>query len=116
MLLLQEEHLALLGVPEEHLHVERLAEVLLAVLPHLVQLGPAVLQRLQTLPQEHVLGVVVGRGDVLGRDVLAVLHHLRESELMNVVYRSSFVEMHTPRLALVSLKNSMEHCHLSNLI
>ena len=34
----------------------------LPVLPHLVDLLPPVLECLQPLPQEHVLGVVEGRG------------------------------------------------------
>merc|ERR1719376_231923 len=49
--------------------------MLLAVLPHLVQLLPSILESLEPLSQEHVLSVVLGC-DVLSRDTLSVLHHL----------------------------------------
>lgn len=75
VLLVGEQHLGLLGVAQKHLQVERLREELLAVLPHLVQLLPAVAQRLEPLAQEHVLRVV-GRG-LLAGDALAVVHHAR---------------------------------------
>ena len=49
MFLLGEEDFGLFGVAQEHLQVERLAEQLLAVLPHLQQLMPAVVQGSQAL-------------------------------------------------------------------
>ena len=73
VLLLAEQHLGLLGVAVEHLQVEALAEQLLPVLPHLVDLGPAVLERVEALAEEHVLRVV--EGGRVGRHLLAVLHH-----------------------------------------
>lgn len=73
-LLLCKDDLGLSCVAVEHLQRQRLAEQLLPVLPHLLQLGPAVLQRLEPLAQEHVLRVVLRRR--LRRDLLAVLHHL----------------------------------------
>lgn len=63
--LVVEEGLGLLGVPEEQLVSVRLGQQVLPVLPHLVQLVPAGVQRLQPLSQEHVLRVR-----------LALRHHL----------------------------------------
>jgi len=63
--LVVEEGLGLLGVPEEQLVGVRLGQQVLPVLPHLVQLVPAGVERLQPLPQEHVLRVR-----------LALRHHL----------------------------------------
>ena len=55
-------YLSLLDVPVEHLEGEGLGEEGLPLLPHLVDLGPAVLEGTQALPQEHVLRVVEGLG------------------------------------------------------
>ncbi|KAF3841778.1 hypothetical protein F7725_023729 [Dissostichus mawsoni] len=63
--LVVEEGLGLLGVPEEQLVGVALGQQVLPVLPHLVQLVPAGVERLQPLPQEHVLRVR-----------LALRHHL----------------------------------------
>ena len=66
-----EQRLDLCRVSQVHLQVQVLREHQLAVVPHLVQLVPAVLQRVQALAQEHVLRI----GLVL-RQVAAVLHHV----------------------------------------
>lgn len=58
---MRQQHLSLARVPLQQLQLEALREQLLAVLPHLLQLGPALAQRLEALAQEHVLRVVLGR-------------------------------------------------------
>jgi len=73
VLLGRKQNFSLLGIAVEHLEVETLGEKGLPVLPHLVHLLPAVLQGLQTLPQEHILGII--EGGRISSDLLSILHH-----------------------------------------
>lgn len=74
---MRQQHLSLARVPLQQLQLEALREQLLAVLPHLLQLGPALAQRLEALPQEHVLRVVLGRRFLINQSIVnAIIQYI----------------------------------------